>query len=268
MASKKPVAATKTAAKPTPKKAVVKTPATKKTPKTGVPTAPPVLNYRETGTPYQNVERRTCLLLDEREVAGSLTTFFTPLDISNGLVIESLAAPVFHRAYHVLEGYPRDRACQLYLSYAQTIGASPEVLKYLQDVTPISPKEHDMATAKQGGRTSGPKTTPAKKAAVQQPDKPKKPTTKAAAKKAVPAKTAAKKAPPKAAKKTTSEAPAKVTASSRFKELILEGKLTDDKIFEKVQQEFDLDEGKRSYVKWYRNKMIKDGVKGVPAAKA
>lgn len=51
----------------------------------------------------------------------------------------------------------------------------------------------------------------------------------------------------------------KPSAASRFKELIMAGKLTDDKIFEAVQKEFGLDDSKRSYVAWYRNQLRKDG---------
>jgi hypothetical protein len=49
------------------------------------------------------------------------------------------------------------------------------------------------------------------------------------------------------------------SAASRFKELIMAGKSTDDKIFEAVQKEFGLDDSKRSYVGWYRNQLRKDG---------
>lgn len=49
------------------------------------------------------------------------------------------------------------------------------------------------------------------------------------------------------------------TASSRFQALIMEGKLTDDKIFQTIQEEFGLSDDKRSYVNWYRKHLIKKG---------
>jgi len=52
-----------------------------------------------------------------------------------------------------------------------------------------------------------------------------------------------------------------------FKDLIMEGKHTDDQIFAKVQAAYNLDEKKRSYVKWYRNALTKEG-KNPPDAKA
>ena len=51
-----------------------------------------------------------------------------------------------------------------------------------------------------------------------------------------------------------------------FKELIISGELTDDKIFEQVKAQFGLDDSKRSYVAWYRNNLRKKGVK-VPDGK-
>lgn len=58
----------------------------------------------------------------------------------------------------------------------------------------------------------------------------------------------------------------KPSAASRFQDLIMEGKKSDDDIFKIVQKEFGLDDSKRSYVGWYRNKLKKDG-KNPPAPK-
>lgn len=51
------------------------------------------------------------------------------------------------------------------------------------------------------------------------------------------------------------------SAAAMFKDLILEGKLTDDQIFAKVKAKFDLDDNKRGYVSWYRNNLRKQGKK-------
>ena len=56
------------------------------------------------------------------------------------------------------------------------------------------------------------------------------------------------------------------TAAAMFQELIMDGKFTDDQIFAKVKAKFKLDDKKRSYVAWYRNKLGKDGKKP-PTAK-
>ncbi|CAB4143249.1 hypothetical protein UFOVP435_85 [uncultured Caudovirales phage] len=78
-------------------------------------------------------------------------------------------------------------------------------------------------------------------------------------------KAAAAKAPKvKAEKPATGEKKPRVSVSGRIRELILEGRLSDDKIFEKVQKEFNLDDKKRSYIAWNRSDMIRKGAK-VPA---
>lgn len=51
------------------------------------------------------------------------------------------------------------------------------------------------------------------------------------------------------------------TAAAMFCELIMGGKKTDDQIFAAVKAKFGLDDKKRSYVAWYRNKLKKDGKK-------
>lgn len=74
------------------------------------------------------------------------------------------------------------------------------------------------------------------------------------------AKVKAAKAAAKGKKKNGTGAP-RESASALFKELIMDGKLTDDKIFDKVKAKFGLDDKKRSYVAWYRNALKKEGKK-------
>ena len=66
-------------------------------------------------------------------------------------------------------------------------------------------------------------------------------------------------------KKPTEKKP-RESAARLFQDLIMEGKLTDDQIFKRVQEKFGLDDSKRSYVAWYRNHLKKQG-QTVPAAK-
>jgi len=49
-----------------------------------------------------------------------------------------------------------------------------------------------------------------------------------------------------------------VSASSRFKDLILEGGRTDEEIFKICQEEYGLSDDKRAYVSWYRNWLKKN----------
>lgn len=79
------------------------------------------------------------------------------------------------------------------------------------------------------------------------------------------AKAKAKAKAAKQAKKTGEKVP-RESAAQMFKDLIMEGKKTDDQIFAAVKAKFKLDDKKRSYVAWYRNQLSKDGQKP-PAAK-
>ncbi len=50
-----------------------------------------------------------------------------------------------------------------------------------------------------------------------------------------------------------------LSAASRFRDLILQGKLDDDSIFATVKAEYGLEDKKRPYVAWYRNELIRKG---------
>lgn len=183
-------------------------------------------------------ERRTCL---ETERSDGVVSYI-PLDVSVGLEVVQLDEAEFDRLYKPIEDYPIEKACDLFLGYSQTIGATEDVLDKLGLHTKISKKEREMATSKKGGAAA------------------KKPGKKAAAKKTKAATKAKKGGEEKATRKRGP------SAASRFRELIMEGKKTDDQIFAIVQKEFGLDDNKRSYVKWYRNDLAKKGEK-VPEPK-
>lgn len=86
---------------------------------------------------------------------------------------------------------------------------------------------------------------------------------------AKPVKAASAPTAPKAAKlKTVPTGQPKRTSAAAFRELIMAGKLTDDKIFASVQAEFGLSDDKKSYVKWYRNELTKKGLSPPPPVEA
>lgn len=194
-------------------------------------------------------QRRTAIALEPED--GIIK--FIPLSYEVGLEVVSMDLSEFRRAYPtVMPDYPVERAAVLYAQYALDIGASEEALDVLARFTTLTEKDREMATK-------------AKPAAGDKPAK----KTPAAKKAAAPAKTAAAKKAP-AEKATKAKAPAaektpRVTASSRFRELLVaqakgENKLSDDQIFAKVQKEFGLDDNKRSYISWYRNDAIRKGL--------
>ena len=188
--------------------------------------------------------RRTCLRVHE----GKDVVKYIPLDVTEGLRVLEMPAKEFARQYSLMDDYPADRACQLYLGYSRTIGATEEALNHLGRVITITNEEFIMATTKKAAAAASKPVAKAKPA-----PKTEKPATK------VP-KVKTEKAAPKA------KGEKKQSAAQLFQDLIMAGKLTDDQIFAKVQAEFGLDDSKKGYVKWYRNHLKKNG-KNPPEAK-
>lgn len=197
-------------------------------------------------------QRRTCLQVER--VNGSVK--FIPLDVSLGLQVQESSASEFDRRYQPMVNYPAAKACQLYVGYSQSIGATKEALDYLGQVVNISEQEFKMATAKKAAAPADEKRTAPRRATNGKPEPVK------AGRRAVdpvvapPKGKAAKPAKALAAEKTGEK---RESAAQMFQDLIMAGKLTDDQIFEKVQEKFGLDEKKRGYVKWYRNHLKKQG---------
>lgn len=205
-------------------------------------------------------QSRTCIQVDRTPTVVK----FIPLDILVGLQVNTLPTKEFDQLYQPMAGYPADKACQLYASYSQNIGASKEALDYLGKVIPITAQEIHMATKRQAAAISQAEVKAATKEptkaqrakavdkAVSEPKVVVKPVTKVPPVKPQVTKTPVTKTAEKSGEK-------KQTASQMFQDLIMEGKLTDDQIFAKVQDAFGLDEKKRGYVKWYRNHLKKSG---------
>lgn len=206
--------------------------------------------------------RRTCIEFsrDAEQVR------YVALDAENGLDLGLAPPKEFDERFKPLTDYPVDRAARLYVDYARGLGATERVMKMLGKLTPVNHEDIEMATKKKTARAAAPvkaaKKTAKKTAEKAAPAKPEKKATKAGAK------------PEKAAKvpKSTEPKQRKETAAAMFQELLMEkgagGKCahTDEQIFAKVQKKFGLSDDKKSYVKWYRNHLTKQG-KTVPAAK-
>lgn len=196
--------------------------------------------------PCHDHNRRTCIQVDRS--AGLVK--FIPLDIILGLEVHSTSADSFDQRFTPMEGYPVEKACQLFVNYSQTLGATKEAMDYLGQIINVSKQELEMATTK--------KQTVAEKPAAA---KAVKPVAKKAAAKPTEVKAGRRAVDPvvKPAAKSAKPGEKKPSAAQMFQDLIMAGKLTDDQIFEKVQAEFGLDEKKRGYVKWYRNHLKKSG---------
>lgn len=201
--------------------------------------------------PCHDRERRTCIQVER--LNGHVK--FIPLDVSEGLQVHQTSADSFDQRFTPMVNYPVEKACQLFVNYSQSIGASKEALDFLGQIVNIPEQEFKMATAKKAAAPAEEKKTPTRRATngKTEPAKAGRRTTDPVVK-----------APAKGAKvpaaKPTKPGEKKPSAAQMFQDLIMQGKLTDDQIFEKVQAEFGLDEKKRGYVKWYRNHLKKQGM--------
>lgn len=207
-------------------------------------------------------QRRTCIVFD-RDLD---CVRYVAIDVENGLDLVIADPQSFDERFKPLADYPVEKAAKLYVEYARGLGATEQVMRMLGKLTTVNHEDIEMAAAKKTARAKAP---------VKTDKKPGKDTTAAATKTAA-TKTAGAKATKTADKKpkeAKEKKPRGPSAAQRFQELLmLEGpkkgvaKHTDDEIFGIVKKEFGLSDDKRSYVKWYRNYLCKQG-KTPPAAK-
>ena len=193
---------------------------------------------------YRDHNGCTCLL-----VQGGEQVEFIPMDISEGFQVHTTTRPSFDERYQAMPNYPIDKAAALYLNYSLAVGASAEVIDHLAKLVKVSDADRETATSKRAPvkKVEKPKRQRKVKDAPKSPDS----MTRRRAKRAV------RKA------KSSSGYP---SAAQMFQALIMAGELTDDEIFDQVQAAFGLEDKKRSYVKWYRNNLTKQG-KNPPEAK-
>ena len=189
--------------------------------------------------------RNTAILVER----NGDTVKFIPLVGEAGFNVEELPVTQFSQLYDVFADYPAARAAQLYAGYAQSLGASKAAMDYLGRITKLSPKEIEMATTKKSASKTAEKPVKAK-AAPKVKDAPK-----------------AKVAPKVKVKPAGEPKAPRESAAQLFRDLIMEGKFTDDKIFEKVQAKFGLEDKSRTHVAWYRNNLARKGM-NPPAPKS
>jgi hypothetical protein len=216
---------------------------------------------------YRDFNGRTCLEVDR--INGIVV--FISLNVDDGLQIHRKAEEVFDDEFNILMGYDIPQACRTYLEYGKyvlkTSEAATSLLRKILINEPITVKEKKQMAHSQEeirkdnermARAAGMHPTPTpggkdkpvdkKKTATDKKPADKKPTDKKPADKKP---TALKEAKPKVKKEN---------ASQLFRDLIMEGKLTDDQIFAKAVQKYGLDAKKRWYVSWYRYDLRKKGL--------
>lgn len=197
-----------------------------------------------------DAEGRTAIKLSEEKTEVA----FIPM-AAEGLYVTYTSPSVFRTRYphsqhdpkspRSLQGATVMAAARCFVVHSTFCGAEPRAVEALEQLVPITKHEkeriHEMSTKK--------------------PE----PTTKTKPTKAKPEKTVSTTSKASAAKpaKSTSSKPdgeRKPKPSVTFRELIIQGKLTDDQIFAEVQKRHpEVTEDKRSYVAWYRNDLRKKG---------
>lgn len=188
-------------------------------------------------------EGRTAIVLKEEKTEVA----FIPL-LVEGLCVTYTSPSVFRQKFPLSQRDPKSprslqatsaaAAARCYVTHATFCGADKSALDELERLVPITVKEKE-------------KIMSVKKA----DPKPEKTAKKSAAKATKPEKGAAKASKPA---KPTDEKKAKPSVT--FRELIMQGKLTDDQIFAEVQKRHpEVGDDKRSYVAWYRNDLKKKG---------
>ena len=177
--------------------------------------------------------------LEVSRIDGIVT--YATHDSSESFQLFETTEQSFDKKYtRTMKDYPVEKAAALYASFARELGGSEEVMAVLAHLTTLSPQEIRMATSRNVKNLAA---TEAKKVIAAAKPKPVK-----------------EPKEPKAAKEPKVTGGAKrETAASLFQLLIMQGKLTDDKIFEQVQTKFGLSDSKRGYVTWYRNHLKKNG---------
>ena len=117
-----------------------------------------------TVVPCHDFNRRTCIQVER--VAGLVK--FIPLDIIMGLEVHSTSADSFDQRFTPMKGYPVEKACQLFVNYSQTLGATKEAMDYLGQVVNVSKQELKMATEKKQVKAEKPAKTVEKKPSAAQ----------------------------------------------------------------------------------------------------
>lgn len=190
---------------------------------------------------YKNSNGQTCLVLELDDDVARLIAMdskglkITKIPMKDKLGFdpktgaEIVVRTGFARDYAPISDYDVTKGAQIYLTHAKQCGAHKDAVEALASLVAVTDEDREIIRSKMQVVNI-----------IKSPG-------------------------PKAEKKEKTMKPAsngtRDSAASLFKELILAGTLSDDQIFAKVQQKYDLDEKKRSYVGWYRNWLRKDGQK-------
>jgi len=185
---------------------------------------------------WRNHQSRTCIVIGFN--AKENVVMYIPTSESTFEVLTADADTFKNKLYAEPIDYPVERAARLFVEFARDMGAQPEVLEALNVFTPVTIEEKEMAT-KRAAATAASSDAKAAKSPKAKTEK---------------------SAKPKVEKSTKP----RENMSVMFRELIMRGTMSDDVIFSKVSEKYP--NAQRSYVQFYRTKLVKSGEK-VPEPK-
>lgn len=211
--------------------------------------------------------RHTCIEVSRTK--GKVV--YIPYDISEGLKVLKMNEAQFDDYYREIPGYPIKRACDLYLSFVRTVGATKEALSILAAAAEITPQQLE-ALSKKSIHIS-PVELPVKvdlPRAEEQPKTGKGKTKKVEAVIAEVVKKEVKKTgkqavqDPKTAAAIAKLQGRQLTATGRLKQLLMEGGRTMAEVWAIIDGEFELGPTKKYYPSWYHKDMTKKGLNPPP----
>ncbi len=219
---------------------------------------------------FHNSSYQTALAIE------AVGTFVKCLRISmdTGLHLELIPSKIFDKEFRPRDIEPIEKSARAYARLMQYLGASDEALECLQSIIPLTTQEVTMTKERTAERqtlmaekqekakeqkvkreaaivpTVTPQSTP-KSQPVSKAKPTSKPQSVSKAKSTSKSQQISKPKPKmKSVSKTISDK--KPSMSKRFRELIMEGKLTDAQIFDTVKKEYGVTDEYRWYVAWNR----------------
>lgn len=205
-------------------------------------------------TPFvcKDVSHDRPILVVDVSRSGTLTMLYAKEDFSLGVT----GVTDHWWGTHLFKSDEQPKAlAESFKEYAKHCGAEEEALEHLSKIITITEEERLSMTI------VAPKTI--------EKDVPMKMVATAPKKKAIPKKKTVevKTAPDAAPEIETTTYGDPTTASAMFRALLVAGGLSDEEIFAKVSEKFNLEPSKKHYVSWYRNELRKKGVLNNPKQK-
>lgn len=186
----------------------------------------------------------SCIVIEHTKKTIIFVTLYDMQEIGSPRCLRLLeATPEEFNQWYKRADYPAERLAEIYLQFGITLGATPKALSALGRFIHIFDYEFDQAVRVYSDAQPIPEE------------------------KVISSKNKLRNGPVvsglsgiKAARATRKPEHKKETAAQLFRELLLDGELTDDEIFKRVQKKFGLDGKKRSYVTTYRRQLVKKGL--------